>query len=67
MTSSTLEGLELALEDEFETFRASDAKEAENALNQEVFEVVLNDLRMPGETGMTVIDLAIRHPSKPCV
>ena len=61
----TREGLELALEDEFETFCASDAKEAENALNQEVFEVVLTDLRMPGETGMTVIDLAIRHPSKP--
>ena len=64
----TREGLELALEDEFEVFSASNAKEAEMALSQEDFQVVLTDLRMPGETGMTVIDLAIRHPSNPlCV
>ncbi len=64
----TREGLELALEDEFEVFCASNAKEAEMALSQEDFQVVLTDLRMPGETGMTVIDLAIRHPSNPlCV
>ena len=61
----TRDGLELALEDEFEVFCASSAKEAELALNQEEFQVVLTDLRMPGESGMHVIDLVIRHPSNP--
>ena len=61
----TRDGLELALEDEFEVFCASSAKEAEMALNQEDFQVVLTDLRMPGESGMNVIDIGIRHPSNP--
>ena len=61
----TREGLELALEDEFEVFCASSAEEAAHALNHEEFKVVLTDLRMPGESGMKVVDLAIRHPSNP--
>ncbi|MAE53347.1 MAG: transcriptional regulator, partial [Opitutae bacterium] len=61
----TRDGLELALEDDFEVFCASSTKEAEHALDQEEFQVVLTDLRMPGESGMHVIDLAIRHPSNP--
>ncbi|MDA0342691.1 MAG: response regulator, partial [Verrucomicrobia bacterium] len=61
----TREGLELALEDEFEIFCASNTEEASQALKHEEFQVVLTDLRMPGDSGMKVIDLAIRHPSKP--
>ena len=61
----TREGLELALEDEFEIFCASNTEEASQALKHEDFQVVLTDLRMPGDSGMKVIDLAIRHPSKP--
>ncbi len=61
----TREGLELALEDEFEVFCASSAEEAAHALNHEEFKVVLTDLRMPGESGMKVVDFAIRHPSNP--
>ena len=61
----TRHGLELALEDEFEVFTASNAEEALSALNEEEFQVVLTDLRMPGESGMTVIDQSIIHPSKP--
>ena len=61
----TRHGLELALEDEFEVFTASNAEEALSALNEEQFQVVLTDLRMPGESGMTVIDQSIIHPSKP--
>ena len=34
-------------------------------MDQEEFQVVLTDLRMPGESGMYVIDTAIRHPSNP--
>jgi two-component system response regulator AtoC len=61
----TRHGLELALEDEFEVFTASNSAEALSALNEEQFQVVLTDLRMPGESGMTVIDQSIIHPSKP--
>lgn len=61
----TREGLELALEDEFEVFTASSAEEAVNALEEEEFQVILTDLRMPGDSGMSVIDHAIRHSSNP--
>ena len=59
----TREGLELALEDKFEVFLASSAEEAFNVLEAENFDVVLTDLRMSGESGMSVIDFAIRHAS----
>lgn len=64
----TREGLELALEDKFEIFLASSAEEAFNALEAEKFEVVLTDLRMSGESGMSVIDFTIRHaPESICI
>ncbi len=61
----TRDGLELALEDEFEVFCVSNTKDALVALEQEEFEVILTDLRMPGESGMSVIDKAIIHPRNP--
>ena len=61
----TREGLELALEDKFEVFLASSAEEAFNAMEAERFEVVLTDLRMAGASGMSVIDFAVKHPSRP--
>jgi DNA-binding NtrC family response regulator len=64
----TREGLELALEDKFEVFLASSAEEAFNAMEAEKFEVVLTDLRMSGESGMSVIDFAIRNaPDAICI
>jgi len=64
----TREGLELALEDKFEVFLASSAEEAFNAIDAEAFEVVLTDLRMSGESGMSVIDFAIRQaPESICI
>lgn len=39
----TREGLELALEDEFEVFCASNTEEASQALKHEDFQVVLTD------------------------
>lgn len=64
----TREGLELALEDKFEVFLASSAEEAFNAIEAETFEVVLTDLRMSGESGMSVIDFAIRQaPESICI
>jgi two-component system response regulator AtoC len=61
----TREGLELALEDKFEVFLASSAEEAFNAMEAERFEVVLTDLRMAGASGMSVIDFAVKHSSRP--
>jgi len=61
----TREGLELALEEEYEIFSASDADEAFTLLDSENFDVVLTDLRMAGKSGMKVIDHAIRHPHNP--
>ena len=64
----TREGLELALEDKFEVFLASSAEEAFNAMEAEEFEVVLTDLRMSGDSGMSVIDFAIGHaPDSICI
>ncbi len=61
----TREGLELALEDKFEVFLASNPEEAFHAMEAEKFEVVLTDLRMSGQSGMSVIDFSIKHPSAP--
>ena len=61
----TREGLELALEDKFEVFLASNPEEAFHAMEAEKFEVVLTDLRMSGQSGMSVIDFSIQHPSAP--
>ena len=61
----TREGLELALEDKFDVYLASDPEEAFNLLDAEKFDIVLTDLRMSGSSGMSVIDHAIRLPNRP--
>ncbi len=62
---NTREGLELALEDEYEIFLASSADEAFNLMGMECFDVVLTDLRMAGKSGLSVIDRAISLPNRP--
>ena len=61
----TREGLEMALEDSYDIYLASDAEEAFNLLDSETFDVVLTDLRMGAKSGMTVIDRALRQPNQP--
>ena len=61
----TREGLELAFEDKFDVYLASDPEEAFNLLDAEKFDIVLTDLRMSGSSGMSVIDHAIRLPNRP--
>ncbi len=61
----TREGLELALEDTFEIFLASNPDEAKNVMTSEILEVILTDLKMGHESGMTVIDQAILLPNQP--
>ena len=61
----TRDGLEMALEDSFEVFLAANPKEAFNVMNSEPLEVILTDLKMGGESGMSVIDKAISLEHKP--
>ena len=61
----TREGLELALEDKFEVFLASNPDEAFNVMESESLEVVITDLRMGHQSGMTVIDHAISLQNHP--
>ena len=61
----TRDGLEMALEDKFEVFLAANPKEAFNVMNSEALEVILTDLKMGSESGMTVIDKAISLEHKP--
>ena len=61
----TREGLELALEDKFEVFLASNPEEAFNVMESESLEVVLTDLKMGNQSGMTVIDHAIALKNQP--
>ncbi len=62
---NTRDGLRLALEDQYEVYVASNADEALNLMDLESFEVILTDLRMAGESGLSVIDHAVSLPSKP--
>ena len=51
----TREGLRAALEDRFEVYVAEDASAAGALLEQERFDVVLTDFRLPKEDGMQLI------------
>jgi two-component system response regulator AtoC len=51
----TREGLRAALEDRYEVYLAEDAAAAMSLLEQEHFDVVLTDFRLPNEDGMKLI------------
>ena len=61
----TRDGLEMALEDKFEIFLAANPREAFNVMDTELLSVVLTDLKMGTESGMSVIDRAISLESEP--
>jgi DNA-binding NtrC family response regulator len=63
----TREGLRQALEDAYDVFLAQDADEAFALLDTQEFAAVVTDLRMPGKSGLKVIDKALALPSKPVV
>ena len=52
------EGLRAALEDRFETFVAEDAATATRLLEEDHFDVMLTDFRLPNEDGMKLIKRA---------
>ena len=52
------EGLRAALEDRYDVYLAEDAKSAMDLLEQEHFDVLLTDFRLPSEDGMNLITRA---------
>ncbi len=59
------EGLRAALEERYEIYTAEDAASAIDLLEREKFDVLVSDLRMPGEDGMKLIQRAKALPRPP--
>ncbi len=63
----TREGLQQALAESYDVSVAASADEAFNLLDAQSFDIVLTDLRMPGKSGLKVIDKALALPNRPAV
>jgi len=61
----TREGLRASLEDSFEVYIAGDIASALRVLESDVVDLVLTDLRLGGEDGMTLIDRILKMPHAP--
>jgi DNA-binding NtrC family response regulator len=63
----TREGLSQALSENYDVSLAASADEAFNLMDAQPFDVILTDLRMPGKSGLKVIDRALALANKPAV
>ena len=63
----TREGLQQALQEHYDVSVAASADEAFNLMDAQEFEVIITDLRMPGKSGLKVIDKALVLANKPAV
>ncbi len=63
----TREGLQQALADSYDVSIAANFEEAFNLMEAQPFDVILTDLRMPGKSGLKVIDRALALPNHPAV
>jgi two-component system response regulator AtoC len=63
----TREGLKQALSENYDVAVAASADEAFNLMDSQAYDVILTDLRMPGKSGLKVIDRALALPNKPAV
>jgi DNA-binding NtrC family response regulator len=63
----TREGLQQALSESYDVSIAANAEEAFNLMDASPFDVVVTDLRMPGKSGLKVVDRALALPQKPAV
>src|SRR3954463_1981050 len=63
----TREGLQQALAENYDVTVAASTDEAFNLMEAQEFDVVLTDLRMPGKSGLKVIDKALALPNRPAV
>lgn len=59
------EGLRAALQNQYDVFVADDARSAIELLESEKFDVLLSDLRLPGEDGLKLIQRAKALPHPP--
>jgi len=55
----TREGLQQALAENYDVSVAASADEAFNLMDAHPYDVILTDLRMPGKSGLKVIDKAL--------
>ena len=63
---NTRDGLALAFSDKFEVFTAENPEEALRLMDGTIaFDVILTDLRMGRDSGLTVVQRALRLPNKP--
>jgi DNA-binding NtrC family response regulator len=62
---TTREGLRDALSDRYDVYLAEDARSATQLLEEEQFDVLLTDFRLPGEDGMKLIARAKSLPKPP--
>jgi two-component system, NtrC family, response regulator AtoC len=63
----TRDGLRHLLENDYDTYVAEDIRGAMDVLEREQIDLVLTDLRLAGEDGMTLIDRALKLPHPPIV
>ena len=63
----TREGLQQALQEHYDVSVAASADEAFNLMEAQEFAVIVTDLRMPGKSGLKVIDKALTLVNKPAV
>jgi len=63
----TREGLQQALEEHYDVSVAGNADEAFNLMEAQEHDVIVTDLRMPGKSGLKVIDKALALPGRPVV
>jgi two-component system response regulator AtoC len=63
----TREGLQQALQEHYDVSVAASADEAFNLMDAQEFEVIITDLRMPGKSGLKIIDKALTLANKPAV
>ena len=61
----TRDGLRRLLEDEYDTYVAEDIRGAMDVLEREPIELMITDLRLGGDDGMTLIERALKLPHPP--
>jgi two-component system response regulator AtoC len=61
----TRDGLRRLLEDDYDTYVAEDIRGAMDVLEREPIDVVITDLRLGGDDGMTLIERALKLPHPP--
>jgi DNA-binding NtrC family response regulator len=61
----TRDGLRRLLEDEYDTYIAEDIRGAMDVLDREQIDLMITDLRLGGDDGMTLIERALKLPHPP--